>query len=224
MEGPVDLISEPGFIFMLTARTTLCVYPDGVIGVRHWIWCPGVTMCVCVCEFCSVSRCCGMDCTVLLWYKRSLFRGCLKDMLPKDSGLFFVIGSKASWLIYFLWRCLMSLSWQVWSKGVWVEHFFVSACFIVSLNIQTLRSYINLIFFCRSMWFLRLREGVREPRVSLSWSCLEERHRFSMKVPSCPLALRCGTEYIEVAMFFAPAAYRFFWFGCLFFFDIFVYF
>jgi len=39
-----------------------------------------------------------------------------------------------------------------------------------------------------------------------------------MKVPSCPLALRCGTEYIEVAMFFAPAAYLFFWFGCLFFF------
>ena len=54
-------ISEPGFIFMLTARSTLCVFPDGV--------------------------------TFLSLY------------------------------------------------------FFVSACFIVSLNIQTLRSYINLIVF-----------------------------------------------------------------------------
>ena len=96
MEGPVDLISEPGFIFMLTARTTLCVYPDGVIGVTLNLMPRRHNVCVCVCEFCSVSRCCGMDCTVLLWYKRSLFRGFLKDMLPKDSGLFFVIGSKAS--------------------------------------------------------------------------------------------------------------------------------
>ena len=44
-----------------------------------------------------------------------------------------------------------------------------------------------------------------------------------MKVPSCPLALRCGTEYIEVAMFFAPAAYLFL-VRMFIFFDIFVYF
>lgn len=107
------------------------------------------------------------------------------------------------------------LSWTFFRQCVFY-------CVTEHTNIEII--YQSDCFFCRSMWFLRLREGVREPRVSLSWSCLEERHRFSMKVPSCPLALRCGTEYIEVAMFFAPAAYRFFWFGCLFFFDIFVYF
>ena len=48
MEGPVDLISEPGFIFMLTARTTLCVYPDGVIGVTLNLMPRRHNVCVCV--------------------------------------------------------------------------------------------------------------------------------------------------------------------------------